>query len=145
MENSEFAIPVRVYIEDTDAGGIVYYVNYLKYMERSRTELFRSLGFPKPAVISSGKLIVVADVELKYCLSAVLDDELSVSAEIIKIAKTYLVLNQQVTRNECGESVLLAKATIRLACVLRDTRRPCAMPRDVFDALNEYVRRDKNL
>ena len=143
--NDHFSVPMRVYIEDTDAGGIVYYVNYLKFMERSRTELFRSLGFPKPAVISAGKLIVVANVDIKYRVSAVLDDLLNVSTEISKVAKSYLVMNQEVTREENGERILLAQASVRLACVDRYTRRPCGIPKDVLKALNDYLTRDHTL
>lgn len=135
-------MPVRVYIEDTDAGGIVYYVNYLKYMERSRTELFRSLGFPKPAVISSGKLIVVADVDVKYRVSAILDDLLSVSSQVIKVAKTYLVLNQIVTRFDDSCEIVLSEAKVRLACVDRETRKPCAIPNDVLVALKNILERE---
>jgi tol-pal system-associated acyl-CoA thioesterase len=64
----------RVYIEDTDAGGIVYYVNYLKFMERARTELMRSLGFGKNRIFNDGVMFVVRDVQIKYLGSAVLDD-----------------------------------------------------------------------
>ena len=61
-----FSIPLRVYIEDTDAGGIVYYVNYLKYMERSRTEFLRSLGYDKPAILDGGLLLVVHAAQINY-------------------------------------------------------------------------------
>jgi len=66
----EFSYPVRVYIEDTDAGGIVYYVNYLKYMERCRTELLRSLGYGKTAILEGGLLLVVKSAHIDYVNSA---------------------------------------------------------------------------
>ena len=77
MPNKEFLLPVRVYIEDTDAGGIVYYVNYLKFMERSRTEFLRSLGYGKTSVLDDGLLFVVHSLSVDYQKSAKLDDELS--------------------------------------------------------------------
>ena len=75
-----FAVTVRVYIEDTDAGGIVYYVNYLKFMERARTEFMRSLGYGKTAIFSDDKMFVVHSANVQYLGAARLDDELSVTA-----------------------------------------------------------------
>ena len=100
MSKSEFSIPIRVYIEDTDAGGIVYYVNYLKFMERSRTEFFRALGYHKPAILDEGLLLVVHSAQIDYHRSARLDDELSVTTCIIKLARTYVEFKQQVFRNQ---------------------------------------------
>ena len=138
--SSIFSIPVRVYIEDTDAGGIVYYVNYLKYMERSRTELFRSLGFPKPALIGDGKLIVVASAGVGYHVSAVLDDALEVTNEVAKMARSWVIMTQKITRKDGEKTTLLASGEIKLACVNRDTRKPCAMPEAVICALQEHLR-----
>ena len=81
---SEFSFPVRVYIEDTDAGGIVYYVNYLKYMERARTELLRINGIAKPAILEEGVLLVVVSAHIEYKRPAKLDDKLRVTAHILK-------------------------------------------------------------
>ena len=73
---AEFSLPIRVYIEDTDAGGIVYYVNYLRYLERARTELMRTFGFERAAVADAGRNFVVSDVSLSYKEPARLDDQL---------------------------------------------------------------------
>ena len=138
--NSEFSIPVRVYIEDTDAGGIVYYVNYLKYMERSRTELFRSLGFPKPAIITNDKIIVVASASVKYKVSAVLDDVLKVATVVDTLARSWVLMKQTVSRQDGDKITCLASGEIKLACVNRETRRPCALPSPVVNALKEHIR-----
>jgi 4-hydroxybenzoyl-CoA thioesterase len=139
MTQKEFSIPIRVYIEDTDAGGIVYYVNYLKFMERSRTELFRSLGFPKPAVLEEGMLMVVASAEANYRMSARLDDQLRVTTRIKKLARSFVEFEQNVFRqNESGEE-LLCEGSVKVACVKRDTMRPCPFPQRVKQALNEYL------
>jgi 4-hydroxybenzoyl-CoA thioesterase len=119
-----FSIPLRVYIEDTDAGGIVYYVNYLKYMERSRTEFLRSLGYDKPAILDGGLLLVVHAAQINYRRSARLDDQLLVSAQIEKVARTYVEFKQQVLRD--GE--LLCEGVIRIACVNAVTMKPSAIP-----------------
>lgn len=129
---SEFYLPVRVYIEDTDAGGIVYYVNYLKYMERARTELLRTLGINKPSTLENGKLLVVASVSVDYKKSARLDDELSVGAKIIKVARSYLVMEQNISHN----AEILTECEVKVACVDKETMRPCPFPESVAQALN---------
>ena len=129
--NNEFSVPFRVYIEDTDAGGIVYYVNYLKFMERARTEFLRSLGLPKPALLEGGMLLVIASANVEYKRSAKLDDVLNVSAKIVKRAKSYLVFEQHVfLDNQC-----LCTGQIKVACVKSDTLRPCPFPEAVVSAL----------
>ena len=132
----DFYYPIRVYIEDTDAGGIVFYVNYLKYMERSRTELFRLLGFEKPAMIDDGLLLVVVSANVQYKSPARLDDILKVSAELIKLGRSYLLLKQSVLR----ESQIICEAEIKLACVDQNTFKPRPLPGGVSNAINQYIR-----
>ena len=79
----EYKLPIRVYIEDTDAGGIVYYVNYLKYFERARTELIRSMGVDKTAVMEDGSVFVVTSASIDYLLPARLDDEIVARATVV--------------------------------------------------------------
>lgn len=128
---NEFSFAMRVYIEDTDAGGIVYYVNYLKFMERARTELLREKGFNKPAIMEEGMLMVVASVNVDYKKSAKLDDELVIMAKIIKSARSYLVFEQRVL---CGTNCL-AEGRIKVACVDNETLRPCAFPSRIANLL----------
>lgn len=120
---------VRVYIEDTDAGGIVYYVNYLKFMERARTEFMRALGYGKTAIFSDDKMFVVHSANVKYLGAARLDDELEVTARPLKVARSNIVFEQSVLRG--GE--LLCQGEIRIACVDRESNRPCAMPDTMYD------------
>lgn len=124
MTDSCFAMPLRIYIEDTDAGGIVYYVNYLKFMERARTEFLRTLGYDKPAILDEGKLLVVHSASVNYRKPARLDDALMVTAVPAKVARTYVEFYQQVLRAD----ELLCEATIRIACVDGSTMKPCPMP-----------------
>lgn len=139
--SEEFTTPVRVYIEDTDAGGIVYYVNYLKFMERARTELFRSLGFKRPALITDGLLLVVASSNVVYKKPARLDDLLHVSARVQKLARTYVEIDQRIVRDgEC-----LCEGEIKIACVSKELMRPAAFPRDVHQAFQQFsATREKN-
>lgn len=140
MTSAVFSIPVRVYIEDTDAGGIVYYVNYLKFMERSRTEFLRQYGYDKPAILDDGKLLVVHRAEIDYQRSARLDDLLTVTAEIHKLARTYVEFCQRIFRG----NELLCTGLIRIACVTPDTMKPCAMPATMREQLAANLNTDKS-
>ncbi len=131
----EFNLPVRVYIEDTDAGGIVYYVNYLKFMERARTEFMRQLGFDKPAILDDGKLLVVHSLETQYKRPAQLDDALQVSAQVIRLKRSFLVFRQQVKR---GDTVM-CEADIKVACVERESMKPTAIPDIMREAVAAHV------
>ncbi len=129
-----FQMPLRVYIEDTDAGGIVYYVNYLKFMERARTECLRTLGFDKPAMVAEDRLFVVHSAEIAYLRPALLDDQLTVTATISKLARSYMSFSQSILRN--GEPI--CRADIKVACVQRETMKPVAMPEEVWRAVKAY-------
>ncbi len=124
-----FAVSVRVYIEDTDAGGIVYYVNYLKFMERARTEFMRAQGYGKTAIFSDDKMFVVHSVNVQYLGAARLDDVLNVTAVPLKVARSNIVFEQCVSRGE----ELLCRGELRIACVDRATQKPCAMPVAMFE------------
>ena len=117
---AEFSLPIRVYIEDTDAGGIVYYVNYLKYLERARTELMRTLGLERAAVSDAGWNFVVSDVSLSYKEPARLDDQLHATAVISAVGGATINFYQKVRR---ADTVLVA-GDIQIACVDRGTGRP---------------------
>ena len=131
----EFSLPLRVYIEDTDAGGIVYYVNYLKYMERGRTELMRHLGFHKPAFIEQGLMLVVHSAQVNYRRPARLDEALTVTAGVNKLAHSYLVFEQRVLR----DNELLCDGEIKVVCVLQKTLRPCPLPQPVRTAIARWT------
>lgn len=132
---SVFSVPVRVYIEDTDAGGIVYYVNYLKFMERARTEFLRALGYDKPAILTTGQLLVVHSASVNYRRPARLDDSLSVTAVPVKIARSSVIFLQQVFR----ERELLCEANIRIACVDASSMKPSALPEDIHAKISALV------
>ena len=131
MSGGEFSLDLRVYIEDTDAGGIVYYVNYLKFMERARTELMRSLGFGKNYIFNHDLMFVVRDVKVQYLRPATLDDELVATAAITQLRGASLVMRQRVRR---GKDVL-AEGEVTIACVDREGVKPRRMPREMVAAL----------
>ena len=136
MENAgaRFRLCLRVYIEDTDAGGIVYYVNYLKYMERARTEFMRSLGFGKATIFEQERLFVVHRVEVDYHLPAVLDDALEISAVPERVGRAYVDFRQSVYRGDA----MLCEAIVRVVCIAQASRKPCAIPSFVRDRLLQH-------
>ncbi len=129
---NEFLMPVRVYIEDTDAGGIVYYVNYLKFMERARTEFFRELGFGKAGANKEGYQFVVHSAQIEYKKPARLDDMLNVSAKLVKLRGASLFFEQEVRRDDD----ILSNAEVKIACVDGASLRPVPLPPEVLAKLD---------
>ena len=124
-------LPIRVYIEDTDAGGIVYYVNYLKFMERARTEFMRQLGYKKAAMFADNRLFVVHSMQVDYLASAQLDDVIIASAKLLKVGKAAIVFEQTVTRDD----QVLVRATVKIACIETESRKPAAIPAELLAKL----------
>lgn len=133
----EFALPVRVYIEDTDAGGIVYYVNYLKFMERARTEWLRTLGFRHHTLLGEDFLFVVHRAEVDYLRPARIDDELRVFLAVERLGRASLLFRQRVERAPDRE--VLAKGVIKVACVSRSQLAPRAMPDNIQSAARAWL------
>jgi acyl-CoA thioester hydrolase len=124
-----FRWPIRVYWEDTDAAGIVFYANYLKFFERARSEWLRGLGFAQEALRTSAGLgFVVTDTALHYREPARLDDVLEVTVQVAHVGLASLTVAQQARR--AGR--LLAEGTIRVGCVDLGTFRPCRTPDDIL-------------
>ena len=138
----EFNWPVRVYIEDTDAGGIVFYVNHLRFMERARTEFLRHIGFDHAAMIRQGSMFVVCSANIHYLVPANLDDELTVSVAIGEIKRTHLTFSQTIVRK--ADNQLLARADIKVALVATQGLRPQVMSAAMKDALGQYLKTGGN-
>ncbi|MEQ5834060.1 tol-pal system-associated acyl-CoA thioesterase [Marinobacter sp. NFXS9] len=130
----EFRWPVRVYIEDTDAGGIVYHARYLHFMERARTEWVRSQGIALRAGLADNISYVVQKMDIHFRQPARLDDELWVSANLVSSGRVWFGFKQQVIRQSDG--AMLAEADVKVACVALDTGRPRALP----EAMQAVVR-----
>lgn len=129
---SEFTWPVRVYYEDTDAGGIVFYANYLKFFERARTEWLRACGVDQQRLVAeTGALFVVRSTALDYRVPARLDDLIVVESRIERIGRASVDFMQEAWR----DGTLLATGGIRVACVERATLRPTPIPSHVLQAL----------
>jgi acyl-CoA thioester hydrolase len=133
-----FQFPIRVYWEDTDAGGIVFYANYLKFMERARTEWLRSLGIGQRLLREeSGGMFVVSETQLKYHRPARLDDELLVTAELRQIGSASAIIAQRVLSKE-EHSSTLCEGTIRIGWVHAESLRPARIPSHVAGTLERY-------
>lgn len=124
-----FSHPVRVYYEDTDTAGIVYYANYLRFLERGRTECLRRLGHSQHALMDEGVAFAVRSVQAEYLKPAQLDDELLVESAVVSLGRAQLVFAQRVTRD--GEKLL--DATIRIACIDPASGKPKGMPRAMYE------------
>jgi acyl-CoA thioester hydrolase len=120
-----FSIPVRIYYEDTDTGGVVYYANYLRFMERARTDWLRAQGFEQTALADEHQIVLaVKQANIKYIKPARLDDSLEVSAKITRIGSASITFNQQVSRAR----ELLCDGEVRIVCLDTITFRPKAIP-----------------
>ncbi|MGA8008968.1 MAG: tol-pal system-associated acyl-CoA thioesterase [Thiomonas sp.] len=137
-----FHWPVRVYWEDTDAGGIVYYANYLKFFERARTEWMRSLGLSQSALAAqSGLVFVVADVQLRYASPARLDDALQVQLRVQDLGPASLQVAQQAWRTDAqgAPATLLCEATVRVGCVQVASMKPARIPAELRDYITRWA------
>lgn len=122
-----FNWPVRVYYEDTDSGGVVYYANYLRFMERARTEWLRHLGVEQDRVREQdGVLFAVVHVDLAYLKPARFNDALSVSVALAEAGRASMTFDQRVLRQDDG--VELCRGRIRIACIDADSLRPRPIP-----------------
>lgn len=133
-----FVHTLRVYWEDTDAGGVVFYANYLKYFERARTEWLRSYGFEQESLRThEGLLFVVTQAGARYRAPARLDDLLEISVHLEHRGQASLAIAQQAVRPARGEApaTLLAEGTIRIGCVDAGTFRPRRIPSHILDRL----------
>ena len=128
-------LTLRIYWEDTDAGGVVYYANYLRFFERARTEWLRALGVEQASLQAQADCIfLVAEVHLKYLAPAKLDDLLSVTVTVVEHGRASLQLEQQAWRGQ----TLLAHARVRVGCVRATTLKPCRIPEPVIAALLQH-------
>jgi acyl-CoA thioester hydrolase len=131
-----FRLPVRVYYEDTDAAGVVYYANYLRFMERARTEWLSALGFELAAVEREhGVVFVVHRVEIDYRSPAKLSDRLDVTMTLRELGRARLVADQAVRR----DAQTLTQARVTLACLDRSTGRPARIPAPVHERMEALL------
>ena len=132
-----FELPIRDYIEDTDAGGIVFHAKYLHYMERARTEWVRSCGVGLRAGLADNISYVVQRLTIHYAVPAKLDDELLVTAEPMAFGRVWMDFRQRVMRAE--DRKLLSDSDVRVACIALDSGRPRRLPTNMQELLARNV------
>ncbi len=134
MSQKNFLWPVRIYYEDTDAGGVVYHANYLLFYERARTEMLRAMGFEQDdLIIEKGVIFAVRSVKVDYLMPAHFNELLQVSSEVSLIKSASLVFEQCIYRDDA----ILSKATIRIACLDAKVMRPKIIPKDLLEQLKK--------
>jgi acyl-CoA thioester hydrolase len=132
MTNVDFEFTLRVYWEDTDAGGVVFYANYLKFFERARTEWLRALGHGQERMrVDGGAMFVVSDTSMRYRRPARLDDLLRITVRLSQVTRTSITLDQQAWRDD----QLLTEGSIRIACVEAGTFQPRRIPTEIASRL----------
>ncbi|WP_373819366.1 tol-pal system-associated acyl-CoA thioesterase [Glaesserella sp.] len=131
LANPLFQFPVRVYYEDTDAGGVVYHARYLHFFERARTEYLRTLDFSQQTLLNERNLaFVVKSMAIDYRFPARLDDLLSVETEVSELKGATILFTQWLKRDE----LILCTATVKVACVDLGKMKPMALPAEVKEA-----------
>lgn len=150
LSNEPFSIPIRVYYEDTDAGGLVYHTNYLKFMERSRTEWLRHLGIEQKTLLEQSIGFVVKELCMENSKAAAFNDMLSISCQVVVLKKASMVFRQHAYRVQDSanthnnnnvtstEKELLVSAEVRVACVDLEKMKPIAIP----DFILREIKRD---
>ena len=132
--HENFFYKLKVYYEDTDAGGVVYYANYLKFLERARTEALVTLGFSNKKIKKDfGALIIVKSCNIEYKISSFLEDELSIRSFVKSVTKTSFLMNQLISRGED----LIAEAKVHLVFVNKDGK-PVKIPDNLFQDFKPY-------
>ena len=134
--DTRFNWPVRIYWEDTDAGGIVFYANYLKFFERARTEWLRSLGIEQSRLKDElHGMFVVAETNVRYVAPARLDDELMVTARLESAGRASLIIHQQALLKS-EQTLMLCEGSIRIGWVDASTLQPKRIPATILERLN---------
>ena len=126
---------VKVYYEDTDAGGIVYHANYLKFAERARTEFLKEKGLSNRFFLERGMGIVACHAEIDYYAPAFLEDELDIETRILEVGKTSLLIEQEIFKDKTK----LTRILIKLVFVNKETLRPIRVP----DLIHETIKREE--
>lgn len=135
---NEFSWPVRVYYEDTDLGGVVYYANYLKFMERARTEFLRSFGFEQDQLKQEqGLIFAVHSLSVQYKKPAIFNDELIVNSKIIALGRASLTFKQSISR--LPDHTDLCDSEVKVACLHAEKFSPAAIPEQIVNRIEEVV------
>lgn len=129
-------LTVRIYFEDTDAGGIVYHANYLKYMERARTEWLREIGFEQDSLLEQSIAFVVKQLNINYIAPAKFNQLLSIHTQIVKLNRASMVFKQTITNQD---NKLITAADVTVACVQLQTGKPSRIPAQILGEISRVI------
>ena len=133
---NNFSFPLKIYYEDTDSAGIVYYANYLKFFERARTEWFREIGIGQKTIYDCyQKIFIVKNADINYHLPAKLDDSIKVNLKIKKIGKVIIIFFQEAWKINDRNSKLVCSAIIKVGCINAISFRPAKIPPEILNII----------
>tara|TARA_B100000579_G_C22697118_1_gene787960 strand:+ start:512 stop:925 length:414 start_codon:yes stop_codon:yes gene_type:complete len=135
-ETKEHSYQLRVYYEDTDAQGVVYYANYLKFIERARTEYLRTIGYQQEKLLNEGLIFVVNEIKMSFKKPAKLDDNLEIKTRLIKLGKASFNFDQEIFSED---NFLLCKGLVRCACLNSRNFKPEALPEKLLDGMKSIL------
>ena len=135
MIDSNFRFECRVYFEDTDAGGVVYNANYLKFYERARTEFLRAIGFEQDELLRRNVVFVVRNINIDFIRAARFNEMLVVESKIIQLKKASLVFEQETYTDRANQTSPINKAVVKVVCVAADSFLPIAIPGEIVEKL----------
>lgn len=131
-----FTWPVRVYYEDTDAGGVVYYANYLRFLERARTEWLRKFGFEQDQLRDQQNIVfAVRSVDIHYVKPARFNEQLVVTIDDVQLKRASMELRQSIFKLAEDKNEFIVKSTVNVVCLHCDTFSPCPVPKPIFEEL----------
>ncbi|MCY7295144.1 tol-pal system-associated acyl-CoA thioesterase [Alteromonas sp. a30] len=133
---NEFFWQARVYYEDTDAGGIVYHANYLKYMERARTEWLRLFGIEQSTLLEEGTGLVVKSMEINFLSAAYYDELLSIRSQVVELKRVSVLFEQEIYNTD---KKLLLSARVRVASIDLKKMKPKAIPENILGELSRVI------
>lgn len=135
MQAKTLRFECRVYFEDTDAGGVVYNANYLKFYERARTEFLRALGFEQDDLLSRNIVFVVRNMSIDFVQAARFNEILTVDTRISLLKKASLEFEQEIFSTRSETTILVNRAQVKVVCVTADSFKPTAIPREIYEKL----------
>ena len=135
-ETKDHSYQLRVYYEDTDAQGVVYYANYLKFIERARTEYLRTIGYQQEKLLNEGLIFVVNEIKMSFKKPAKLDDNLEIKTRLIKLGKASFNFDQEIFSED---NFLLCKGLVRCACLNSRNFKPEALPEKLLDGMKSIL------
>lgn len=135
MTRDPFDFECRVYFEDTDAGGVVYNANYLKFYERARTEFLRALGFEQDELLSKNIVFVVRNITVDFIQAARFNEILLVQTRIEQLKKASLIFKQEIFTRRSDQTLAINAALVKVVCVSADHFKPTAIPAEIYSKL----------